>query len=73
MKCEHGKEVRLELHIEAAEGVKDTACKKACLYLLQKYTGGCEEFEGIYLYEGINGGAGRKGLLDESSEERSGR
>lgn len=61
--------MELELQIETAVGKKGMACKKACLYLLQKYTGGWEEFEGIYIYESLNGGAGRKGLLDASSEE----
>lgn len=59
----------LELHVEAAPEKKGSACRKACLYLLQKYIEGCEEIEGICIYEGFNGGAGRKGLFDASPEK----
>lgn len=71
MKGYHGKKDRmgLELQIEVAAGEKGMACKKACLYLLKRYIGGCEGFEGVYIYESLNGGAGGKGLLDASTEE----
>lgn len=59
----------LELHVEAAPGKRASACQKACLYLLQKYIEGCEEIEGICIYEGFNGGTGRKGLFNASTEK----
>lgn len=71
MKGGRGKkgEVEIKIQIEAAAGKKGMACKKACFYLLQNYTGGCEGIEGIYIYEGLNRGTGRKGLFDAGTEE----
>ncbi len=72
MKGDHGKKggMELELRVEAAVGEKGMACKKVCLYLMEKYTGGCEGFEGIYIYEGLNRGTSGEGLFDASTEER---
>lgn len=65
---EHVKQ-ELKLRLEPAAGEGGAACKKAVLFLLRKYIEGCEENEGICIYESINGGAGRKGLFDAGSKE----
>jgi hypothetical protein len=45
------------------------AYEKVCRYLIQRHLEGCEEFERIGLFEGINGGTGRKRLFNTSSED----
>lgn len=64
------KEFKIELLSENSAVVRIEAYEKLCRYLLQIYLGGCEEFECFGIFEGINGGTGRKGLFDTGTEDR---
>ena len=62
------KKLRVELISEVPTVLRIEAYEKVCRYLLQSYCEGCEKFECIGVFEGINGRTGRKGLFDTSPE-----
>ena len=60
-------EIVLMSESSAAECIE--GYEKVCRYLLQRYCEGCEGYESFGLFASINGGTGRKGLFDASTED----
>ncbi|MDD4504428.1 MAG: hypothetical protein PHS15_06335 [Clostridiaceae bacterium] len=64
------KKFEIELLPEDSADRRIEAYENVCRYLLQRYYGGCEEFECFGVFEGIDGGTGRKRLFHTGPEDR---